>query len=112
VADESWVKACTVDDLPPGEVLRVETDPPIAVYNVDGEFYATDDTCTHEVSSLADGYVDGDVIECAFHFAKFCIRTGAVRSFPATRPLGTFPVRVDGDVVLVDVAGRTLPGPI
>ncbi|MGY1806978.1 bifunctional 3-phenylpropionate/cinnamic acid dioxygenase ferredoxin subunit [Blastococcus sp. SYSU D00669] len=108
--DESWVVACAVDDLPPGEVLPVPgTIPAIAVYNVDGEFFATDDTCTHEVSSLAEGYVDGDVVECAFHFAKFCIRTGAVLSFPATEPLGTYSVRVVDDKVHVDTASRTRP---
>lgn len=108
MADESWVAACAVTELPPGEVVQVAATPPVAVYNVDGEFYATDDTCTHEVSSLAEGYVDGDVIECAYHFAKFCIRTGAVLSFPATRPLGTYPVKVVDDTVFVDVAGRSV----
>ncbi|MDG4834341.1 bifunctional 3-phenylpropionate/cinnamic acid dioxygenase ferredoxin subunit [Solwaraspora sp. WMMD1047] len=107
VDEESWVTACSVDELPPGEVIQVPTTPPIAVYNVDGSFYATDDTCTHEVSSLADGYVDGDVIECAYHFAKFCIRTGSVLSFPATVPLGTYRTRTVDDTVQVDVASRS-----
>ena len=108
MADESWVAACAVDALPPGEVLQVPETPPIAVYNVEGEFYATDDTCTHEVSSLADGYVEGDIIECAYHFAKFCIRTGAVKSYPATEPLGTYPCRVVDGTVYVDTANRSL----
>lgn len=107
VADDSWVAACAVDDLPPGEVMQLPETPPIALYNVDGEFYATDDTCTHEVSSLADGYVDGDVVECAYHFAKFCITTGAVLSFPATEPIGTYAVRVEDGTVFVDTASRS-----
>jgi nitrite reductase/ring-hydroxylating ferredoxin subunit len=104
---ESWVSACKADDLPEGEVMLLEVTPPIAVYNVGGEFFATDDTCTHEVSSLSEGYVDGDVIECAYHFAKFCIRTGAVLSFPATEPIGTYPVKVENGSVLVDTAHRS-----
>ena len=94
-----WVHVCSVADFGPGEARQVDVDPPIAVFNVDGEFLATEDTCTHEQSSLADGYIDGDVVECAFHFAKFSIRTGAVLSPPATRSLRTFPVKVeDGEL--------------
>jgi nitrite reductase/ring-hydroxylating ferredoxin subunit len=100
----SWVSACPVAALPAGEVVQVHQDRPIAVFNIDGEFFATDDTCTHETASLAEGYVDGDVVECAFHFAKFCIRTGAALSYPATEPLATYPVQVSDGQVLVDVA--------
>jgi 3-phenylpropionate/trans-cinnamate dioxygenase ferredoxin component len=105
--EESWVPACQAGDLPEGEVTLLDLTPPIAVYHVDGEFFATDDTCTHEVSSLSEGYVDGDVIECAYHFAKFCIRTGAVLSLPATEPIGTYPVKVVDGSVLVDTAHRS-----
>ena len=106
----SYVRACRSDELAPGEVTRVETDPPIAVYNVEGDYYATDDTCTHEQWSLADGYVDGDQIECSWHFAKFCIRTGDVLSLPATKPLRTYQVILkDGDVYVEIDDGRTLP---
>jgi nitrite reductase/ring-hydroxylating ferredoxin subunit len=95
----AWVRACAVDDVPPGEAVVVDSDPPVAVFNVDGEFRATDDTCTHDKSSLADGYIDGDQVECAFHFAKFCISTGKVLSLPATRDLRTYAIKVeDGDV--------------
>lgn len=104
------VKVCGVADLAPGEAMQVATDPPIAVFNVDGEFYATDDTCTHERSSLADGYVEGDQVECSWHFAKFCIRTGEALSLPATRPLRTFRVVIDEGQIYVDVDdGRAVP---
>lgn len=101
------VRVCSAGELPPGEARQVPTEPPLAVYNVDGTYYATADTCSHERSSLVeDGYVDGDVVECGWHFAKFCIRTGQVLSLPATAPIETFEVVVeDGDVfVLVDPA--------
>lgn len=99
----AWLRACGRDEVDEGDALRVETDPPIAVFNVDGEFYATSDTCTHDESSLADGYVDGDRVECSWHFAKFCIRTGAVLSLPATVGIATYPVKLAGDDVMVDV---------
>ncbi|WP_236792218.1 bifunctional 3-phenylpropionate/cinnamic acid dioxygenase ferredoxin subunit [Amycolatopsis sp. GM8] len=99
----AWLRACGRDEIDDGEAARIETDPPVAVFNVDGEFYATADTCTHDESSLADGYVDGDRVECPWHFAKFCIRTGAVLSLPATAGLTTYPVKVAGDDIMVDM---------
>ncbi|CAI7978357.1 putative 3-phenylpropionate/cinnamate dioxygenase ferredoxin subunit [Frankia sp. Hr75.2] len=96
-----WERACAADDLPPGEVLRLDVDPPIAVYNVDGEFYATADTCSHAESSLAEGYLEGDTIECVWHFARFCVRNGKALSLPATVDLRTYAVRLeDGDVLV------------
>jgi nitrite reductase/ring-hydroxylating ferredoxin subunit len=79
----------------------------VAVWNVHGTFYATDDTCTHEKYSLADGYMDGFEVECALHWAKFDVRTGAALTLPATRDLIAYPVIVDDDgVVLVDLSRR------
>ena len=98
-----WIRACSIDELPPGAAVRVETDPPVAVFNVDGEYFATSDTCTHEESSLAEGYIEGDQVECSFHFAKFCLRTGKALSPPARGDLQTFAVRVDDDTVFIEV---------
>jgi 3-phenylpropionate/trans-cinnamate dioxygenase ferredoxin subunit len=99
----TWLRACTVDELDDGDAVKLDVEPPIAVFNVDGEYFALDDTCTHDKSSLADGYVDGDQVECAWHFAKFCIRTGTVLTPPATVSVGTYDVKVDGNQVLVHV---------
>jgi nitrite reductase/ring-hydroxylating ferredoxin subunit len=95
-----WIRACALDAVGPGEAVVVEgTEPPVAVFNVDGEWLATADTCTHDQSSLAEGYVDGDIVECAWHFAKFCLRTGEVLALPATTPIPTYQTKVeDGDV--------------
>lgn len=109
--DESSIKlvrACGTGELSPGEAVRVPVNPPIAVFNVDGEFYATADWCTHEEASLAeDGIIEGDRVKCSWHGAQFCITTGAVEGPPATEPLTCYEVRVsDGDVyVVVPVAG-------
>ncbi|MEU9890946.1 bifunctional 3-phenylpropionate/cinnamic acid dioxygenase ferredoxin subunit [Sphaerisporangium sp. NPDC051011] len=99
----TWLRACTVDDLEDGDAFQVEIDPPIAVFNVDGHYFAIDDTCTHDKSSLADGYVDGGQVECSWHFAKFCIKTGAALTPPATVAVSTYDVRIDGDDVMVHV---------
>jgi nitrite reductase/ring-hydroxylating ferredoxin subunit len=104
--DGNWIRACGVDEVAPGEAVAVPLSPPVAVFNVDGEFYCTDDTCTHAESSLADGYIDGDIVECAFHFAKFSIKEGTALTAPAFEPLKTYEVRVTDGEVFVNVAGH------
>ncbi len=99
----AWTKACTTSDVEEDEGFQVQRACPIAVFKVDDGFFAIDDTCTHDDSSLADGYVDGDVVECAWHFAKFNIRTGEALSLPATCPVATYAVKVEGDDVFVDL---------
>lgn len=96
------LRVCEASELEPGEAMQVAHTPPLAVFNVDGEFYATADACSHDDSSLADGYIEGDEVECAWHFAKFCIRTGRVLSPPATRDIATFAVSVEDGIVYVE----------
>lgn len=99
----AFSRVCTLQDIGEGEALRIEHAPEaIAIYNVDGELFATQDRCTHGDWSLADGYLDGDVIECTLHWGKFCVRTGKVKASPPCEPLKVFPVRVEGEDVLVD----------
>ena len=99
---QQWVAVATKDDIQPGEGFRVEIDEvPVAIWNVDDEYYATDDTCSHEESSLVEGDLWGEVIECALHGAQFDVRTGAVLSLPAVFPIKSYPVRVDGETVYV-----------
>ena len=76
----------------------------IGVYKVEGEFYAIDDICTHEFAVLSEGFVEGEVIECPLHQARFNIRTGKVLEPPADEDLRTYPVKLDGDEVYVGVA--------
>jgi 3-phenylpropionate/trans-cinnamate dioxygenase ferredoxin component len=99
----AWTRACAVADLKPGEAIRIDVNPPVAVFNVHGEFLATSDTCTHADSSLADGYVEDDEVECAWHFAKFCLRTGQALCQPAIEDLRTYPTKIEDNDVLVDV---------
>lgn len=94
------VRVCGVDELRPGMATRLEVDgTAIAVFNVEGTYYAIGDTCTHEESSLSEGFVEDDLVECPKHGAMFHLPTGEVRALPATRPEPTFAVTVeDGDL--------------
>jgi 3-phenylpropionate/trans-cinnamate dioxygenase ferredoxin component len=106
------ISVCTVDELPPGAAVRVEADVPVAVFNVDGQLYAVDDTCTHQDASLVDGYLEGCWVECPLHASTFDLRTGAVSGPPAKRAVRTHAVEVRNGVVVVllsDVPAPALP---
>ena len=95
------ISVCPVADLPPGAAVRVEAEVPVAVFNVDGELYAVDDTCTHQDASLADGWVEGCWVECPLHASTFDLRTGAVGGPPAKTGVRTHGVEVRDGVVWV-----------
>ena len=97
-----WVRVAGRGDLAEGEVLGVDAaGHSIALYNADGSFYATDNICTHAYACLSDGWLDGEVIECPLHAARFDIRTGKVLDPPATEDLKTYEVRLVGDEIQV-----------
>ena len=101
-----WIRVAALDEIPEGGTLPVEADgEAICLYNLGGRVHATHDICTHEEASLADGYVEGDCIECPLHQARFHIPTGEVRAPPATEDLRVFPVNVEGGEVFVQVDG-------
>ena len=83
-------------DLDEGSVRAVNVPgyPPIAVYNLGGSFFATDDTCTHGNASLAEGDIEGDEIICPFHEGSFEIRTGEAAAPPCLEAIRTYPVSV------------------
>jgi len=97
-----FVTVAKVGEIPAGgvKVLRID-DQEIAIFHVAGRYYAMDDVCTHDGGPLAEGVIDGEVIECPRHGARFDIRTGAVLAMPATLPVPTYPVRVEGDAIQV-----------
>jgi nitrite reductase/ring-hydroxylating ferredoxin subunit len=99
------IDLCSTSDVTPGNALRVEAgDLTLAVFNVDGAFFVTDDACTHGPGSLSEGYIDGDVVECNFHNGQFNIKTGEVVSPPCMIPVKTYPVVVDDGRVMIDKA--------
>lgn len=75
----------------------------IAIYNLGGTYYATDDICTHAYASLADGYVEGELIECPLHAGTFEIKTGKAAGAPCTVDLKTYEVKIDGDDISVGI---------
>ncbi|MGO1052148.1 bifunctional 3-phenylpropionate/cinnamic acid dioxygenase ferredoxin subunit [Crossiella sp. CA198] len=95
------IAVCRLDELPPGEAVRLLADVPVAVFNVEGEFYAIDDTCTHQDASLSEGYLEGCLVECPLHAASFDLRTGRPTCLPAKKPVRTHQVTVlDGMIYL------------
>ena len=100
----AWHPAAATGDVVDGEAKQVVVGAEIiAIYNLEGKFYATSDTCTHEEASLCDGYIEGDTIECPLHQAVFHIPTGKAIREPATTDLRIFPIRVVGSTIEVEV---------
>ncbi|MCB0258061.1 MAG: non-heme iron oxygenase ferredoxin subunit, partial [Anaerolineae bacterium] len=91
-------------DLQPGQAMALTVDnATVAVYNVDGTFYATQDECTHVDGPLSEGDMEGSTIICPWHASCFDVTTGAVLKGPAREPLKTYKVVVDGDVASVEM---------
>jgi len=98
------IKLCAVDDVAPGTALKVEADDlVVAVFNLDGRFYVTDDACTHGPGSLSEGFIEDDVVECNFHNGQFNIRTGEVVSPPCMVPVRTYPTVVEDGSIYIEI---------
>jgi len=105
VSEANLVLLCRQDELSPGDKKRVASDEgDICVYNLDGQFYATSDRCTHGLSSLSEGEIVDDEIECAMHFGTFHIPTGEPRQAPCSVALKTYEVKIVGDEVFAVLA--------
>ncbi len=101
----AFSRVCDISDVPVGEAFKVVREgSDVAIFNVDGDLFATQDRCTHGDWSLSEGgYLDGDTVECSLHMGKFCVRTGKIKSAPPCEPLRIYPIRIDGDDVYVDL---------
>jgi nitrite reductase/ring-hydroxylating ferredoxin subunit len=103
-AARTKISLCRIDDVAEGGVVKVEHgDLMLAVYKVDGEFFVTDDTCTHGPGSLSEGDLYGHIIECNFHGGQFDIRTGEVAGPPCMEPIKTYAVSIDDGQVFIEV---------
>lgn len=105
MSSSGWVEACAVDAIDAEDVMRFDHGGlTLAIYRAaDDRFYATDGLCTHEQVHLADGLVMGNIIECPMHNGRFDYRTGEAKGAPVCINLKTYPVRVDGGKVLVQI---------
>lgn len=99
-----WHRIASVDEIEEDDVIGVEVEGrTIAIYNVGGQFFASEGICTHEYACLADGLVIGGVIECPLHQGRFDIRTGKAKSAPASTDLRTYPVKVEGSAIHIQM---------
>lgn len=100
--EAGWVRVAARGAVTAGEVIGVEAGGrSIAIYDCEGELFATDNICTHAYACLSDGWLDGYAIECPLHAARFDVRSGAVLDPPATEDLKTYPVRAIGDEIQI-----------
>jgi 3-phenylpropionate/trans-cinnamate dioxygenase ferredoxin component len=99
-----WVRVATAAECGPGQVLGVTAgNERIALINVEGDFYALLDRCSHQDYPLSDGELDGTRLECIYHGARFDVCSGRAMQLPAIRPVKTFPVEVREGAVFVEV---------
>ncbi|MFQ5958790.1 MAG: non-heme iron oxygenase ferredoxin subunit [Alphaproteobacteria bacterium] len=99
-----WHRVASTSEVTEDEPKAVQVgDHPVALYKVDGAFYATHDICTHEFASLSEGFIEGDAIECPLHAGKFHIPTGRALAPPVTEDLRTYRVKVEGNDIYVEV---------
>lgn len=102
----SFIDVCDIEDIDEEDVMRFDHgDSTYAVYRTEHGYFATDGLCTHEEVHLEDGLVLDDVIECPLHQGRFNVRTGEALSAPACVNLKTYPVKVEGRRVLMDIDG-------
>ena len=99
---EQLIVVAKTHDVPVGEFKSVEVQGKrLLVCHTESGFYAVDDTCTHDDGPLADGWLEGNAIECPRHGARFDVRTGKVVCLPAILPIPTYVVKVEGPDVFV-----------
>jgi naphthalene 1,2-dioxygenase system ferredoxin subunit len=100
--DAGWVKAADRAKLAEGDVLGVLVGgKEIALYDLDGAIYASDDICTHAYAKLSDGWLDKGEIECPLHAGRFDVKTGKALCPPVTDDIKTYPVRIVGDEIQI-----------
>jgi biphenyl 2,3-dioxygenase ferredoxin subunit len=98
------IELCSVAEVAPGNALRVERgELTLAVFNLEGEFFVTNDACTHGPGSLSEGYIEGDVVECNFHNGQFNIKTGEVVAPPCMVPVKTYRTLVEDGKVFIEL---------
>ena len=102
MADTTFIKVAQVSELRPGEMMPVTIgDDQVLLTNIDGNFHAIDDVCSHAYACLSDGDINGEEASCPLHGGSFNAITGVPINPPAEEPLRVFQVKVDGDDILV-----------
>ncbi|HCN73652.1 MAG: ferredoxin [Pusillimonas sp.] len=100
----NWIKIATVGQIEEDESLGVELEgKQLAVHHTEGEYFVTDNICTHQFALLSDGFIEDGCVECPLHQAMFDLRTGEPKSAPATEPVKVYEAKVEGDDILVNL---------
>jgi len=92
------------DEIAPGEAKAAEVEgETIAIFNLDGEYYAIDDTCPHALGPLSEGEIEGGVVICPWHASEFDIKTGEVLCPPAAQWVRSYKIHVEGDTIKIEI---------
>ncbi|NLB83876.1 MAG: non-heme iron oxygenase ferredoxin subunit [Synergistaceae bacterium] len=98
------IEIASTKSLEPGKMMAIEKNgKSILIANVNGEYYAIGNICTHMGCNLSDGTLEGHTVQCACHGSKFNIKTGAVESGPAKDPEPSYPLNIEGNKILADL---------
>lgn len=101
-----WVTVAERTSIDEGEIKGITVgSQEIALYNLKGEIYATDNLCTHAFAFLSDGWLDGEEVECPLHAGRFEIKTGKGLGPPIPCDIKTYPVRIDNGQIQVKLDG-------
>lgn len=104
IAMGNLIKIAKTHEIPEGEVKSFVVDNEmIAVFNINNEYYALKDQCSHMDLPLSDGFVDGDKVTCAYHGAEFEIKTGKELCLPAVEPVESYTIKIEGDDIYIDL---------
>lgn len=102
---EQWIDVAEADAVPEDDVIGVDAaGKSFALYQVEGEIYATDNICTHGNARLCDGFLEGHEIECPLHQGKFDIRNGKAMCAPLTDDIKIYPVKIENNRVFIAIA--------
>jgi naphthalene 1,2-dioxygenase system ferredoxin subunit len=101
---QNWIDAAAADTLPEADVVELDVaGRTLAFYRVEGVVFATDNICTHGHARLCDGFFEGYEIECPLHQGKFDVRSGKAMCAPLTEDIRTYPVKIEGGRVFIDL---------
>jgi naphthalene 1,2-dioxygenase ferredoxin component len=104
MGDSNWVRVVALAELPLDDAYAIVVNGrELAIYQVAGEVFATDNRCTHGAALLSDGFLMDHCIECPLHQGQFDIRTGEPLCAPVTEPIRTYPVKIEAADVMVDM---------
>lgn len=99
-----FVVAAKITDVAQNATKCVSTeDKEVTLVNLNGQFFALDNLCTHEGAPLCEGSIEGEEIECPWHLGRFNIKTGKATELPAEKDLRTYPIRINGDDIEIEI---------